>query len=195
MTERLAVRMSSVVKQFGPVVANAAADLEVGVGEIHALVGENGAGKSTLMRVLAGLYPPDGGRVEPFKIAVEEAILRDLNDRLGRTRWPDQIDGTGWEYGVPVDYMKDLVRYWRTGYDWRAANWRTASSMSAVSSAYVSRISPSEPMTCAPSAVRRLASGRRRSPSPFGATITWQVASAALSGGGSSQSGAGAAMP
>ena len=64
MTERVAVRMSSVVKRFGPVVANAGADLEVAVGEIHALVGENGAGKSTLMRLLAGLYPPDGGRVE-----------------------------------------------------------------------------------------------------------------------------------
>src|SRR5262245_43157311 len=63
---------------------------------------------------------PEGGRVEPFKIAVEEAVLRDLNDRLGRTRWPDQIDGTGWEYGVPLAYMKDLVGHWRTKYDWRA---------------------------------------------------------------------------
>ena len=59
-----AVRMAGVVKRFGPVVANAGADLEVASGEIHALVGENGAGKSTLMRVLAGMYPPDGGTVE-----------------------------------------------------------------------------------------------------------------------------------
>ena len=74
MTERVAVRMSSVVKRFGPVVANAGADLEVGVGEIHALVGENGAGKSTLMRVLAGLYPPDSGRVE----VATSGTLRDV---------------------------------------------------------------------------------------------------------------------
>jgi simple sugar transport system ATP-binding protein len=56
--------MAGVVKTFGAVVANRDAALEVQQGEIHALVGENGAGKSTLMRVLAGLYAPDGGTVE-----------------------------------------------------------------------------------------------------------------------------------
>jgi ABC-type uncharacterized transport system ATPase subunit len=74
MTRPVAVRMSSVEKRFGPVVANAGADLEVNQGEIHALVGENGAGKSTLMRVLAGLYPPDGGRVE----VATDGALRDV---------------------------------------------------------------------------------------------------------------------
>lgn len=59
-----AIRISGVVKTFGAVVANRDASLEVGTGEIHALVGENGAGKSTLMRVLAGMYAPDGGTVE-----------------------------------------------------------------------------------------------------------------------------------
>jgi general nucleoside transport system ATP-binding protein len=59
-----AVRMSGVVKTFGGVVANRDASLEVAAGEIHALVGENGAGKSTLMRVLSGMYAPDGGDIE-----------------------------------------------------------------------------------------------------------------------------------
>jgi pimeloyl-ACP methyl ester carboxylesterase len=62
---------------------------------------------------------PGGERIEPFKIAVEEKVLRDLKDRLARTRWPDQIDDTDWEYGVPVRYMKDLIDYWQTRYDWR----------------------------------------------------------------------------
>jgi simple sugar transport system ATP-binding protein len=75
MSGATSVRMAGIVKRFGPVVANAGADLEVASGEIHALVGENGAGKSTLMRVLAGMYPPDGGTVE---VAVGGTALRDV---------------------------------------------------------------------------------------------------------------------
>jgi len=64
VTPPLAISITDVSKSFGPVQANRGASLEVPVGEIHALVGENGAGKSTLMRILAGMYAPDGGRVE-----------------------------------------------------------------------------------------------------------------------------------
>jgi simple sugar transport system ATP-binding protein len=60
----LAIKLTDIHKYFGPVRANRGASLEVARGEIHALVGENGAGKSTLMRVLSGMYAPDGGRME-----------------------------------------------------------------------------------------------------------------------------------
>jgi pimeloyl-ACP methyl ester carboxylesterase len=58
-------------------------------------------------------------RIEPFQIAVKDEVLRDLNERLARTRWPDQIPGTDWEYGVPLATMQELVEYWRAKYDWR----------------------------------------------------------------------------
>jgi ribose transport system ATP-binding protein len=50
-------------KVFGNTVALRSANLELRGGEIHGLLGENGAGKSTLIRILAGLYEPDGGEV------------------------------------------------------------------------------------------------------------------------------------
>ena len=61
----------------------------------------------------------DDESIRPFTIAVPDATLADLKDRLKRTRWPDQIEGTGWDMGVPLATMKDLVAHWQTGYDWR----------------------------------------------------------------------------
>ncbi len=58
--------------------------------------------------------------IEPFRIRVEDSILEDLQQRLARTRLPDRIEDTGWEYGIPVDYLHELVDYWRDTYDWRA---------------------------------------------------------------------------
>jgi pimeloyl-ACP methyl ester carboxylesterase len=58
--------------------------------------------------------------VEPFHIQVEESVLEDLRHRLALTRFPDQIEGTGWEYGIPIDYLRELVGYWGDTYDWRA---------------------------------------------------------------------------
>jgi pimeloyl-ACP methyl ester carboxylesterase len=58
--------------------------------------------------------------IEKFRIHVDDAVLEDLRRRLALTRFPDQIEGTGWEYGSPVDYVRDLVEYWRDKYDWRA---------------------------------------------------------------------------
>jgi epoxide hydrolase len=61
-----------------------------------------------------------GDVIEEFRIEVPQAALDDLRRRLEQVRWPAQIPGTGWERGVPVDYLQRLVRYWLSLYDWRA---------------------------------------------------------------------------
>jgi pimeloyl-ACP methyl ester carboxylesterase len=59
--------------------------------------------------------------VEPFTIAVSDAVLRDLRERLERTRFPDEIADSSWTYGTNLAYLRELVTYWRERYDWRAA--------------------------------------------------------------------------
>jgi len=58
--------------------------------------------------------------LEPFEIRIDDRVLEDLRARLSAARLPDQIEGTGWEYGIPVDYVRELVGYWLREYDWRA---------------------------------------------------------------------------
>ena len=59
--------------------------------------------------------------IQPFRIDIPQADLDDLQARLGRTRWPDQLPGAGWDYGIPVEYVRELAEYRRNAYDWRAA--------------------------------------------------------------------------
>ncbi|NQW22263.1 MAG: epoxide hydrolase [SAR202 cluster bacterium] len=58
--------------------------------------------------------------VKPFTIAIEDSVLEDLRRRLADTRWPDEIPDSGWDYGSNLAYLKELVEYWRTEFDWRA---------------------------------------------------------------------------
>ncbi len=57
--------------------------------------------------------------IRPFRIDVPQEDLDDLIDRLERTRWPDELPGAEWSYGVPVGYVRDLAERWRTSFDWR----------------------------------------------------------------------------
>ena len=58
---------------------------------------------------------------QPFRLAVPDADLADLKERLGRVRWPDEPPLEAWSTGSSLAYMKGLVEYWRDGFDWRAA--------------------------------------------------------------------------
>ena len=57
--------------------------------------------------------------LKPFSIRVEDRVLKDLRKRLAQTRWPDQVEGAGWDYGTELAYLKELVDYWLSGFDWR----------------------------------------------------------------------------
>ncbi|MFR9779357.1 epoxide hydrolase family protein [Micromonospora sp. MS34] len=59
-----------------------------------------------------------------FHLDIPQGDLDDLQERLDRARWPDELPGVGWAYGVPRDYLKELVHYWRQEYDWRVAEAR-----------------------------------------------------------------------
>lgn len=58
--------------------------------------------------------------IKPIRIEVSQAELDDLNARIDRARWPDELPGVGWAYGIPLDYTKELASYWRAEFDWRA---------------------------------------------------------------------------
>jgi pimeloyl-ACP methyl ester carboxylesterase len=57
--------------------------------------------------------------IRPFEIEVPQDTLDDLRDRLDRTRWTDEVDGAGWDYGTDLGYLRELCRYWREDFDWR----------------------------------------------------------------------------
>jgi pimeloyl-ACP methyl ester carboxylesterase len=76
---------------------------------------------------MSTLTPPDGkaqtpvnSEPEPFVIDITPAVLRDMEQRLDRTRWPDQIAGSEWAYGTDTQYLRELVDYWETDFDWRS---------------------------------------------------------------------------
>jgi pimeloyl-ACP methyl ester carboxylesterase len=57
--------------------------------------------------------------IRPFEIEVPQETLDDLRDRLDRTRWTDEVNGAGWDYGTNLGYLRELCQYWRDGFDWR----------------------------------------------------------------------------
>jgi microsomal epoxide hydrolase len=59
-----------------------------------------------------------------FHLSVPDDEIADLRARLALTRFPDQAPDGPWAYGTDVDFMRHLVSYWQTGFDWRTAEAR-----------------------------------------------------------------------
>jgi ribose transport system ATP-binding protein len=136
-TTRLSFR--EITKAFDAVVALSAVSFDVRPGSIHALLGANGAGKSTLIKILAGFYKADSGRIEldgevisgrlpvsfihqdlaligDMTVAENIALLRGYPRRGGRISWPavreqavEALDAVGG--GIDIDAkVSDLTR-------------------------------------------------------------------------------------
>src|SRR6266568_4463214 len=63
-----------------------------------------------------------GGVTQPesFSVRVPDEVLDDLRTRLARTRYPEALPYAGWSSGVDLIYLRELVDYWATSFDWRA---------------------------------------------------------------------------
>ena len=59
-------------------------------------------------------------RAEPFHVDLPQAELDELHRRLDATRWADDFGNEDWRYGVEAGWLREMVRYWRHDYDWRA---------------------------------------------------------------------------
>ena len=58
--------------------------------------------------------------LERFEIAVDDAAIEDLRDRLRRTRWAEDFNNNDWRYGANGEYLREISEYWAEEYDWRA---------------------------------------------------------------------------
>lgn len=63
---------------------------------------------------------PSPEAIRPFSIRVSDAALADLKTRLNLTRLPEPLQGAGWTHGTDIAYLRELLAYWRTDFDWRA---------------------------------------------------------------------------
>jgi hypothetical protein len=58
-------------------------------------------------------------QVEKFTIAIPDDSLKDMNERLRMTRFPQDFANDDWRYGYNTGYHRQLVEYWINDYDWR----------------------------------------------------------------------------
>src|SRR5205823_3085443 len=116
--------MRGVSKQFGGTQALIDAGIDVGAGEIVALLGENGAGKSTLIKILAGIHPLDAGAVSYRGREATHALRRlpiaFIHQDLGLIDWMTVAENISLMLGFPRRF--GLI-------DWNATRTRAAAAL------------------------------------------------------------------
>src|ERR1700688_4957448 len=77
------------------------------------------AGKEDTMTRTSATQATDKTTIRPFQVNVPEAEFAELRRRINATRWPDRETVTDESQGLPLATIRELARYWATGYDWR----------------------------------------------------------------------------
>jgi ABC-2 type transport system ATP-binding protein len=118
-----ALKLESVMKQYGEKTAVNGINLEVGKGEIYGLLGANGAGKTTTMRMVLGLIYPDGGNIlyngKPFNSELQQ-IMGYLPEERGlypKVKVSDQIVYLARLRGMSASDADKSLRYWLERFD------------------------------------------------------------------------------
>ncbi|TNH05179.1 sugar ABC transporter ATP-binding protein [Testudinibacter sp. TR-2022] len=102
--------MQHIVKRFGSNIAVNDVSLNIYPGEIVALLGENGAGKSTLIKILAGIYPNDGGQILFENQVIDSALslktdnlqpISFIHQDLGLIEWMTVAENMAFVIGFP----------------------------------------------------------------------------------------------
>jgi pimeloyl-ACP methyl ester carboxylesterase len=57
--------------------------------------------------------------ITPFLIDIDPSVIENLYRRLAGTRWTDEVENAGWDYGTNEAYLRELCAYWQNDYDWR----------------------------------------------------------------------------
>ena len=56
---------------------------------------------------------------KPFQISIPQPSIDELKTKLQSTRFPDELQDAGWDYGVPLNDVRRLTKQWLEGYDWK----------------------------------------------------------------------------
>ncbi|KAM7408984.1 hypothetical protein PAMA_002615 [Pampus argenteus] len=57
--------------------------------------------------------------IYPFKVQTSDEEIKDLHERIDRTRYSDPLENSGFQYGFNSNYLKEVVSYWRHHFDWK----------------------------------------------------------------------------